>query len=296
MIDSVVIQFFYNFSPQPDRARSTPRRHLLWQPHYSSPPPRRTLPCCKGRCVYLDLSASSLRQSQRSDPRGDVCDQDADLWVRVRHCYLEGEKKKKRKERKGAAHPRHRTHPALLDRASPASQSEWNSHQRQSHSRGLGLRFTSPPAALSGFSQAANHSGRSLCGAVSPREASRTGLVYCVLLSVCVCVCLAACGLLWLWQDVCLLWRSKLCSSTPQSVWEGETFYLFFFKNPFFLLFCFVFFNPLSFIAFPASVSFLLNSFSFFLSYLDASSLSSLVEHSPREQIKKTELEKRSWV
>lgn len=37
------------------------------------------------------------------------------------------------------------------------------------------------------------------------------------------CVRQAACGLLWLWRFMCLPWRAKLCSSTPQSASERES-------------------------------------------------------------------------
>lgn len=76
--------------------------------------------------------------------------------------------------------------------------------------------------ALSGFSQAVNHSGKPLRVAVLLVKSEQNGLS-ALLLCVFMCVRQAACGLLWLWRFMCLPWRAKLCSSTPQSASERES-------------------------------------------------------------------------
>lgn len=76
--------------------------------------------------------------------------------------------------------------------------------------------------ALSGFSQAVNHSGKPLRVAVLLVKSEQDGLS-ALLLCVFMCVRQAACGLLWLWRFMCLPWRAKLCSSTPQSASERES-------------------------------------------------------------------------
>lgn len=78
------------------------------------------------------------------------------------------------------------------------------------------------PVALSGFSQAVNHSGKPLRVAVLLVKSEQNGLS-ALLLCVFMCVRQAACGLLWLWRFMCLPWRAKLCSSTPQSASERES-------------------------------------------------------------------------